>query len=192
MPSDDDIDLMQRIALGDQAALAALYRRYAGLVYSIALRVLQNPVLAEEALQDTFIKVWREPRKWNPEGGRLVNWLVTVARFTAIDRLRKERRQPPLAMAALEDYRHLSDDAEGFEDLALFEAQAVQQFLHRLPAAQLEVIQLAFWYGMTHTEISRHLAVPLGTVKSRLQLGMQKLREMARQRNSRPGERGPA
>lgn len=184
MPSDDDIDLMQRMARRDEAALADLYGRYAGLVYSIAMRVLQNTIWAEEAMQDTFLKIWREPSKWNPGGGQLVNWVATVARFTAIDRLRRERRQPALAEPAVEDFPHLAAERDGGDE-GILDARTLEILMAQLPAPQFQAIQLAFWHGMSHSEISHQLGVPLGTVKSRIQLGMQKLREMAQQQRER-------
>ncbi len=179
MPTDDEQVLMQRVLRRDQAALAELYRLYAGLVYGVAMRVLQNTSLAEEVMQDTFVKVWREPGKWNPEGGRLVNWLATVTRYTAIDRLRKELRQPPLSPAPLDEIPHLAASVGVIDELAWNDTHLLQSIMEQLPAAQLEVIKLAFWQGMTHTEISQKLELPLGTVKSRLQLGLRRLRTLA-------------
>lgn len=181
--STDDRELMQRIARRDQAALADLYGRYAGLVYGVAVRVLQNTTLAEEAMQDTFVKVWREPGKWKPEGGRLINWLATVARYTAIDRLRREMRQPPLSLAPLEEIPHLAASSGTIDELAWHETHLLQAIIEQLPAAQLEVIELAYWQGMTHTEISQKLGLPLGTVKSRLQLGLRRLRALAEEKS---------
>jgi RNA polymerase sigma-70 factor, ECF subfamily len=177
-PMVDDHELMRRIARQDQSALTELYQSYAPLIYGIAMRVLQNSVWAEETMQDTFIKVWREPGKWNPDAGRLVSWLVTVARYTAIDRLRKERRQPPLNFASLDEMPHLAATSGGIDDLLWVDTQLLRGFMDQLPPPQQQVIQLAFWQGMTHMEISAHLGLPLGTVKSRLQLGLHKLREM--------------
>ena len=174
----DDIALMERIARCDQSALAELYQRYAPLVYSVAMRVLQNPASAEEVMQDTFVKVWREPQKWNPDMGRFINWIVTIARYTAIDRLRKERRQPPLSATALDDIP-LHATSGTIDEVLMNDLQLVHRLMDQLPAAQVEVIQLAFWQGMTHAEISERLQVPLGTVKSRLQLGLRKLRDLA-------------
>lgn len=182
MPPDDDKALMQRVALHDQTALAELYRLYAGLVYGVAMRVLQNTSLAEEVMQDTFVKVWREPGKWKPDGGRLVNWLATVTRYTAIDRLRKELRQPPLTSATLDEIPHLAASVGVIDELAWHDSQLLQSIMNQLPPPQLEVIQLAFWQGMTHTEISRKLDLPLGTVKSRLQLGLRRLRALAEEK----------
>ena len=179
MPTTDDQALMQRVIQRDQTALTELYQLYAGLVYGVAMRVLQNTSLAEEVMQDTFVKVWREPGKWNPEGGRLVNWLATVTRYTAIDRLRKELRQPPLAPAPLEEIPHLAASVGTIDELAWHNTHLLQSLMDQLPAAQLEVIQLAFWQGMTHSEISQKLELPLGTVKSRLQLGLRRLRTLA-------------
>jgi RNA polymerase sigma-70 factor (ECF subfamily) len=178
MPTDEQA-LMQRVSQRDQTALADLYRLYAGMVYGVAMRVLQNTTLAEEVVQDTFVKVWREPDKWKPEGGRLVNWLATVTRYTAIDRLRKELRQPPLSPAALDDIPHLAASTGLIDELAWHDSQLLQSIMEQLPPPQLEVIQLAFWQGMTHTEISQKLDLPLGTVKSRLQLGLRRLRILA-------------
>lgn len=178
MTTDDERSLMQRVARRDQSALAELYQQYAGLVFGIAMRVLQNTTLAEEVLQDTFVKVWREPGKWKPDGGRLVNWLATVTRYTAIDRLRKELRQPPLSAAPLDEIPHLAASVGTIDELAWHETHLVQTIIEQLPAAQQEVIELAYWQGMTHTEISQKLNVPLGTVKSRLQLGLRRLRAL--------------
>ncbi len=90
----DDIELMRRIAARDQQALWALYQQYGKAVYSLAYRILSNTVYAEEVTQDTFLKVWNQTTRWDSEKGKLKNWLLTIAQFTAIDRLRKEGRQP--------------------------------------------------------------------------------------------------
>lgn len=177
--TNDELALMQRVAHRDQTALSELYRQYAGLVYGVAMRVLQNPTLAEEVLQDTFVKVWREPGKWNPDGGKLVNWLATVTRYTAIDRLRKEMRQPPLTPAPLDDIPHLAASVGNIDELAWSDTHLLQSLMAQLPPPQLEVVQLAYWQGMTHTEISQKLELPLGTVKSRLQLALRRLRTLA-------------
>src|SRR5262245_16062871 len=89
-----DFELVRRIQAQDEDALAALYDRYADLVYSFALRTLQNSALAEEATQDTFVKIWYHADSWDPARGQFCSWLLTITRYTAIDRLRKEQRQP--------------------------------------------------------------------------------------------------
>src|SRR4051812_17064421 len=90
----NEADLVQRLINHDQTALSELYQQFGGLVYSIALRVLQNTTLAEEVTQDAFLKVWNQPESWDPARGKFVSWLLTITRYTAIDRLRKEQRRP--------------------------------------------------------------------------------------------------
>jgi RNA polymerase sigma-70 factor, ECF subfamily len=164
-----DQQLLQSIGQHDQAALAELYRRYGVAVYSVAMRVLDNTGHAEEVAQDTFLKVWNKPETWNWNMGTFSNWLLTVARYTAIDRLRKEIHHRPTVElddthGALAD---LQDDENGFLTL-----------MTHLPAEQASLIELAFYQGMTHQELSDKLNLPLGTVKTRLRLGLQKLRAL--------------
>src|SRR3982751_1885749 len=90
----DETDLVSRLIARDQSALSELYQQFGGLVYSIALRVVQNSNMAEEVAQDTFLKVWHQPTSWDPDRGKFVSWLLTITRYTAIDRLRKEQRRP--------------------------------------------------------------------------------------------------
>ncbi len=162
-----DHQLLLCVGQHDQTALAELYRRYGTAVYSIAMRVLDNPTLAEEATQDTFLKIWNKPDAWDRNGGAFSSWLLTVARYTAIDRLRKEVHHKPTieldeTHAGLDDLRH---DEHGFVLL-----------LTHLPPEQSRLIEMAFYQGMTHQELADKLNLPLGTVKTRLRLGLQKLR----------------
>src|SRR5215216_1192342 len=99
----DDRECVRRIAARDQQALWALYEQYGKAVYSLAYRVLQNAVLAEEVTQDTFLKLWQQKTQWDSEKGTLKNWLLAVTHFTAIDRLRQEQRQPHLHPESIED-----------------------------------------------------------------------------------------
>ena len=165
----NDQQLLQSIGQRDQAALAELYRRYGMAVYSVAMRVLDNASYAEEVAQDTFLKVWNKPETWNWNMGAFSSWLLTVARYTAIDRLRKEIHHRPTVElddthGALMDMR---DDENGFVSL-----------LTHLPPEQATLIELAFFQGMTHQELADKLSLPLGTVKTRLRLGLQKLRAL--------------
>src|SRR4051794_20549322 len=104
-----DRELMQRIARQDESALAQLYQRYANLVYSLAYRTLRDAALTEEAVQDTFLDVWRQPESWNPDKGKLTSWLLTIARYKAIDRLRKEVHQPENNAVQLDDNANLME-----------------------------------------------------------------------------------
>ena len=164
-----DHQLLVSMGRRDQQALAELYRRYGSAVYSIAMRILDNPGHAEESTQDTFLKVWNKPDTWDQTKGAFSSWLLTVARYTAIDRLRKEvHHRPTIELdethASLVDFK---DDENGLSAL-----------MTHLPTEQSSLIELAFYQGMTHQELSDRLNLPLGTVKTRLRLGLQKLRAL--------------
>lgn len=167
---------MQRIVQRDQQALETLYQRYANLVYNMAYQVLQNRSAAEEVTQDIFFQVWRWPEKWDPDRGRFTSWLLTITRHTAIDRLRRENRRPTLTQHSLDDITHLLPAAPSHDNHAHDNGRLLRSLLSGLPADQRQVILLAFYRGLTHTEIADQLGVPVGTVKSRLRLGLTKLR----------------
>lgn len=169
-----DQELMQRIEKQDQVALALLYARYGKTVYSLTFRVLQNTAMAEEATQDTFLKVWKRATQWDPTKGMLSSWLLTVARHTAIDRLRQEQRQTVPGMASLEDTMPLASPQ--LDDFALRDGPLLHSLLRQLPPDQAHAIELAFFEGLTHTELATRLKLPLGTVKARIRTGLQKLR----------------
>lgn len=171
----NDVDILQRIAWHDQQALQALYDQYGKAVYSLAYRILQDATLAEEVAQDTFMKVWQQKTHWDPEKGKLKNWLLTITHFTAVDRLRRERRQPDLLPTAIEDMEEeVSDSAPSlWQDKA-----ALIELVKQLPKEQAALIELAFFQGMSHGEIADQTRLPLGTVKTRLRTGLQHLREM--------------
>jgi RNA polymerase sigma-70 factor (ECF subfamily) len=174
----DDGVLLQRAAVGDDAALMLLYGRYANLVYSMAWRVLQDVGLAEEVTQDVFVKLWRQGRRYDPARGRFSAWLLSVTRFAAIDRLRSEGRRPIHA----EPDGRLSDEADPLETLLRTDheswerGQHLRLLLEQLPAEQRQVVELAYFGGLTHGEIAAHLGLPLGTVKGRMRLGLERLR----------------
>ena len=174
----DDGVLLQRTAAGDSDALLALHKRYANLVYSMAWRVLQDVGLAEEVTQDVFMKLWQQSQRYDAERGRFSSWLLSVTRFAAIDRLRKEGRRPlaaELPEGAPEDQssleRLLTTDHVSWE-----RGQHLRLVLGQLPTEQREVIELAYFGGLTHSELAQHLGLPLGTVKGRLRLGLERLR----------------
>lgn len=172
-----DIDLMQRVHSGDQQALAALYDRYGGPVYSMALYILRSRTQAEEVTQTIFLRVWQHAERWDPSKGQLISWLLTLARYTAIDALRHEQRRPALVDAPLDDLPHLAAQPSQVNDPLWHDGQLLRELLGRLPAEQAQAIRLAFFGGMTHNEIAGALNLPLGTVKTRLRLGLSKLRD---------------
>jgi RNA polymerase sigma-70 factor (ECF subfamily) len=171
-----ELELLQRIQQGDEEALLVLHRRYAGLVYSIAYRVLGEQMAAEEVTQDTFLRLWRRADTFDPARGEFVPWLVTIARRQAIDTLRRQQRDP------LRDPLFLDDHPDAWENaLPADDAQSTARHLLRdaaaaLPDEQRQTIEMAYFGGMSHSQIAARLGVPLGTVKTRLRLGMEKLR----------------
>jgi len=177
---------MARVAHQDQDALMALYQHYADLVYSLALRVLQHSGSAEEVTQDVFLKVWRQPDRWDPTLGRFRSWLLTLTRNAAIDRLRKEQRQPlwhfdsvrpDSAHSSPLQYLSTRSTVTGVPgDARWQDGQLLRILLHELPPEQQQVIELAFFYGFTHSELAHNLDLPLGTVKTRLRRGLRRLR----------------
>jgi len=177
--SDEGI-LLQRVAAGDSDALLALHKRYANLVYSVAWRVLRDVGLAEEVTQDVFMKLWQRSQRYDAGRGRFAAWLLSVTRFAAIDRLRLEGRRRLL----LEPPEREPDDMGWLEQLlptdhASWErGQHLRLLVEQLPAEQRQVVDLAFFGGLTHSELAEYLGLPLGTVKGRLRLGLEKLRAL--------------
>lgn len=174
-----ELELLQQIAQHDQQALLTLYQQYGNLVYSLSLRVLRQPVMAEEITQDIFLKLWRQPDRWNPSLGQFSSWLLTITRNAAIDRLRREGRQATLASwEQSEEADHRLSDAHSFVagQVNWVNGQVLRRLLQSLPPEQRQLIELAFYDGYTHSELAELLHLPLGTVKTRLRMGMQKLR----------------
>ena len=169
-----DMHLVERVRHRDQSALIELYHTYGSAVYSLSLRVLQDPGLAEEITQDVFLKLWQMPERWNPSFGRLSSWLLTITRNAAIDRLRKERHQQTRHIEQIEQLANTRDD----RGHSWYDGQVLNSLLQELPPEQRQLIELAFYQGYTHTELSENLRLPLGTVKTRLRSGLIKLRAL--------------
>ena len=172
-----DLVLLERVQRGDQDALMQLYQGYGNLVYSLSLRVLQNSVLAEEVTQDIFLKVWQHPGRWNPQLGQFSSWLLAITRNASIDRRRKEQRQPLEMESRSEDEREPSVNNKFSDDPLWYDGQILARLLAQLPNEQRKLVELAFYQGYTHSELAELLHVPLGTIKTRLRMGLQKLRE---------------
>ena len=163
---------VRRIAAADQAALADLYDASNRLIYGMALRILGNPADAEEVTLDIYTQVWRSASTFDERRGSVVAWLTAMARSRAIDRLRsatsRSRREAPLL--------DLNTPAAAQAPVQPGIAHEVQAALQMLAPEQREAIELAYWHGYSHSELAARLGQPLGTVKTRIRMGMMKLR----------------
>lgn len=170
-----DLALIARIKQRDASALAELYDRYGARVYSLACAILGEEMAAQEVTQDTFIKLWEHPESYRYDDSRFAAWLLMIARHRAIDHLRRERSRSS---------RAISMDDESFPELldVAYEVETrwrdLKHVLDALPAEQRDVIVLAYYHGLSQSEIADVLKLPLGTVKTRLRLGMEKLRHV--------------
>jgi RNA polymerase sigma-70 factor, ECF subfamily len=174
----DDAELLQKISRRDANAFAALYDRYATVLYSLCLAVLKKPDEAEDVLQECFLAVWEKAFAFNGMKGSVYTWLVTLTRHRAIDRLRSKNFQLRLQKPVDFDFEAIADDGANtpLEAAAFAErAEIVQKAFATLPAEQREVLRLAYFEGYSQTEIAERLQVPLGTVKTRTRQGMRKL-----------------
>jgi RNA polymerase sigma-70 factor (ECF subfamily) len=170
-----ELALLQRIQAGDEEALVALHAQYANLVYSVAYRVLNDQMAAEEVTQDTFMRLWNKSYSFDPEKGRFITWLLTVTRRLAIDQFRqRQRREPRNGMLFIDEDPNLWETILATDGSDL--RRLLLSVLKELPTEQRELIELVYFYGMSHSDISETLQLPLGTVKTRIRLGMQKLR----------------
>ncbi|MEM9952411.1 MAG: sigma-70 family RNA polymerase sigma factor [Chloroflexota bacterium] len=172
-----DIVLMRCIRKGDQSCLEVLYRRYYNLCYQMAVTLLRDSVAAEEVVQDIFLAIWEKPYKWDSAKGQFSSWLLTVTRYTAIDRLRRENRRLSVLDTPLDTVAHLIVTDHKSQEQLRDNIRVVQQLLKDLPDEQRDVILLAFFRGLTHEQIAKKQNLPIGTVKSRIRLGLKKLRE---------------
>jgi len=177
-----DEELMDRLAGRDLIAFEALYDRYGDLVYSVSLRIVGDTYVAEDVTQDVFLRVWRRPDQFDLSRGKFVTWLLSVARNRSIDQRRSlSRRLRHEALPATEEDEDVLPSEDARDDPALAtvlseERAAVRAALAVLPPEQRLAIQLAYFGGMTQQEIANTLGQPLGTVKTRMRLGMQKMR----------------
>lgn len=173
-----DAAALRRMASGDEQALGELYDRHGRALYSLAIRILHDTSDAEEIVQDVFAQAWRQAARYDTSRGPVVAWLLMMARSRAIDRLRARRGQPPLQGDHPSALREAVDGTPPV-DLALVSSDdlaRVRAALADLPDAQRQAIELAFHEGLTHAEVADRLAQPLGTVKTRIRLGLLRLR----------------
>jgi len=176
--SDADRATLQRMARGDHDALAELYDRHARVVYSLALRIVRDQRDAEEVAQDVFAQAWRSSAAYSAGRGSVIAWLMTMTRSRAVDRLRGRRARPDAAADA-EPIPMLPDGATPADERLVSEARAVRvrAALDGLPFLQRVALELAFYEGLTHSEIADRLEQPLGTVKTRIRQALITLRD---------------
>ncbi len=182
-PTHHDIELVTAMGRGDDAAASALYDRHAAIVYGLALRIVGEPADAEEVVIDAFSQAWRDAERYDRSRGSVAGWLTTIVRTRALDLVRARGRRSRItdnAAGQLDDPIAMGQGFAPTDKLAVENerAEAVASAMEELPIAQRTAIELAFFEGLTHLEVAERLQEPLGTVKTRIRLGMHKLREM--------------
>lgn len=179
--------LAERLVAGDVGALEQLYERHSRAVFSLALKLLSEREAAEEIVQETFLKLWQRPDAYSPERGRLIAWLLGVAHHRAVDRLRRRRLEQKYG-ASQQALEPLVTERDPVDDvLQSLSGEAVARALRQLPTAQRVAVEMAYLRGLTQVEIATALGEPLGTIKTRLRLAMQKLRGSLELAALRPG-----
>ena len=176
-PNDRDVELLKAIAAKDDGALGRLYDGYRLILFGVLMRILNNREEAEDVLQEVFLQVWRRAGDFDENRGRPFTWLVTLARSRGIDRLRSLASRERVAMAgANESSEEVSDAAT--DAIRSEQRGVVNDALSQLPEDQKRPLMLAYFDGLTQSEIAMQLGAPLGTVKTRMRSGMMKLREL--------------
>jgi RNA polymerase sigma-70 factor (ECF subfamily) len=175
-----DEQLIHALKRGEQWAMSILYDRYARLVFSLAVKILQDRGAAEETVQDVFVKVWRRCKEYDTERGKFSSWLTGIAHNQAIDELRRRRVRPAASEEETEEMNEVVDVAPAPLDIAMqsLEHRRILDALCEIPLEQRKPIELAYFEGFTQQEISEKLSEPLGTIKTRMRLGMQKLKTL--------------
>lgn len=168
----DEAALIERIRAGDETAMADMYDRYSGIVYGVALRVLGDASAAEDVLQEVFLQLWRNPHAFDANRGKLPAWLAVIARNRAIDHLRKRPIEDDITELPISTGLNLENDAA--QRLAV---ERIRNALANLPQEQRRALEMAFFEGMTHTEIATKTGEPLGTIKTRIRTGLLSVRK---------------
>ena len=170
-----DEALVALAARSEQSALAELYDRYGRTAYGLALRILRDQALAEDAVQEAFLGVWRTASRFVPERGRASTWILTLVHRRAVDAVRREQRRRAVSLD-----RAAEPSVDGVEEDAWlrFQRERVQAALSRLPDAQREALELAYYGGFSQSELAERLGQPLGTIKSRMFGGLSRMRDL--------------
>lgn len=177
--------LLSRVQTGDFAAVEELYGRYSRQAFGLALKILSNPEAAEDAVQDAFLRFWKQPKSFDPNRGRFGTWLLSVVHNLCIDQLRRKRNKAVSIdqQEAQERLNYMADEQVAVEEEVWLGMQrtVIIKAMSNLPPEQQRVIELAFFNGLTHQEIAQETGQPLGTVKSRIRQGLMKLKGLVKE-----------
>jgi len=168
-----DLTLVTAIRAGDQGAMAVLYDRYSSIVYSVALRVLQDTAAAEDVLQDIFMQLWRNPGAFDASRGNMAAWLAVIARHRAIDALRRRKPEEDFEDVIVSVEPDLASDADRARAMA-----KVRTAFEWMAPPQRSALEMAYFEGLTHAEIAQKTGEPLGTIKTRIRTGLLSLRKV--------------
>jgi len=168
-----DLALVTAIRAGDESAMAALYDRYSSIVYAVALRVLQDGAGAEDVLQDIFMQLWRNPGAFDSSRGNMAAWLAVITRNRAIDALRRRRPESDIDDVIVSAEPDLASDTDRARAM-----EKVRSTLEGMPAAQRSALEMAYFEGLSHSEIAAKTGEPLGTIKTRIRTGLLLLRKV--------------
>jgi RNA polymerase sigma-70 factor (ECF subfamily) len=185
---DEEVALLKAIGNRDRDCFARLYDRYSSVLFSIALRILNDTELAEDVLQEVFLQIWEKAPTYDPERGKPLTWAVTLTRNRSIDRLRSVQRRYRLQDEAREEAKATDfftdvDSAGNVERLE--KSEILRKAVKELSKEQRQAIELAFFSGLTQSEVAEQLGEPLGTIKARIRRGMMKLRDLLGERLQR-------
>ena len=175
----NDESLLHSIASSEENALSELYDRYGRLVFSMALNAVGDPAVAEEITQDVYLRIWNKAESYNAEQGKVLTWITSITRYRAIDQLRRQSVRPEGNRApwAEEESLELPDPVDIEYEVEISQrTHLIRAAIHQLPEEQRQTLALAYFQGYSHSEIAELLHQPLGTVKTRIRLAMQKLR----------------
>lgn len=174
-----DVELLRKVAEEDARALSELYDEYSEMIFALATRILREPTAAEGVVQQVFLLVWQKAHMYEPQKGRVSTWLCTITRNLSIDVWRKGKRSTELITDG--DVEKIVDDSENTNPLSQYieneRRRLVIQALESIPKAQRMAVDLAYYGGLSHRQIAETLGEPLGTIKTRIQLGLYKLRQ---------------
>jgi RNA polymerase sigma-70 factor (ECF subfamily) len=168
-----DLALVTAIRSGDQGAMAALYDRFSSIVYAVALRVLQDTGAAEDVLQEIFMQLWRNPGAFDASRGNMAAWLAVIARHRAIDALRRRRPENDIEDVTISVEPDMASDADRARAM-----DKVRGAMQTMPPPQRSALEMAYFEGLTHTEIAEKTGEPLGTIKTRIRTGLLSLRRV--------------